>query len=173
MFLTNFGFEKAGIQSTHFSLACILNRNQSFDLQCKSNDWFLYKFNIELKRVNCMISVMRKTNSLREKCPYSEFFWSVFCRIRTEYGEIRSIYLYSVWMGKNKDQKNSEYGHFSCPYSVWMRKIRTRKTVNTDTFHVPIQSECGKIRTRKTVNTDTFHAATTISNILIGISIFV
>ena len=29
------------------------------------------------------------TNSLREKCPYSELFWSVFSRIRTEYGEIR------------------------------------------------------------------------------------
>ena len=25
---------------------------------------------------------------LREKCPYSQFFWSVFSRIRTEYGEI-------------------------------------------------------------------------------------
>ena len=29
---------------------------------------------------------------LREKCPYSEFLWSVFSRIRTEYGEIWSIY---------------------------------------------------------------------------------
>ena len=29
--------------------------------------------------------------TLREKCPYSELFWSVFSRIRTEYGEIRSI----------------------------------------------------------------------------------
>ena len=28
--------------------------------------------------------------SLREKCPYSEFFWSVFSRVRTEYGEIWS-----------------------------------------------------------------------------------
>ena len=28
---------------------------------------------------------------LCEKCPYSEFFWSVFSRIRTEYGEIRRI----------------------------------------------------------------------------------
>ena len=28
------------------------------------------------------------TFPLREKCPYSEFFWSVFSRIRTEYGEI-------------------------------------------------------------------------------------
>ena len=24
--------------------------------------------------------------TLREKCPYSELFWSVFSRIRTEYG---------------------------------------------------------------------------------------
>ena len=29
--------------------------------------------------------------SLRKKCQYSEFFWSVFSRIWTEYGEIRSI----------------------------------------------------------------------------------
>ena len=38
-------------------------------------------------------------------CPYSEFFWSVFSCIRTEYGEIRS-----VW--ENTDQKNSEYVDF-------------------------------------------------------------
>ena len=34
--------------------------------------------------------------SLREKCPYSEFFWSVF-----------------PTFGLNADRKNSEYGHFS------------------------------------------------------------
>ena len=33
--------------------------------------------------------------SLRKKCPYFEFFWP-----------------YSVRMRENKDQKNSEYGHF-------------------------------------------------------------
>ena len=49
---------------------------------------------------------------MREKCPYSEFFWSVFSRIRTEYGEIlRTLSI------------QSECG-----------KIRTRKTPNTDTF---------------------------------------
>ena len=32
-----------------------------------------------------------KTLSLREKCPYSEFFYSIFFSIWTEYGEIRSI----------------------------------------------------------------------------------
>ena len=42
--------------------------------------------------------------SLREKCPYSELFWSVFSRIWTEYGEMR----------ENVDQNNSEYGHFLC-----------------------------------------------------------
>ena len=29
--------------------------------------------------------------SLREKCPHSEYFWSAFSRICTEYEEIRSI----------------------------------------------------------------------------------
>ena len=30
--------------------------------------------------------------TMREKCPYSELFWSAFSRIRAEYGEIRSNY---------------------------------------------------------------------------------
>ena len=37
-------------------------------------------------------------HTLREKRSYSELFWSVFSRIRTEYGEIRSISPYSVRM---------------------------------------------------------------------------
>ena len=51
-------------------------------------------------------------NGVHEKCPYSELFWSAFFRIRTEYGEIRTISPYSVQMRKNADQNNSEYGHF-------------------------------------------------------------
>ena len=54
-----------------------------------------------------------RRGTLRQKCPYSEFFWSVFSRIQTEYGELRSISPYSVQMWENTDQKNSEYGHFS------------------------------------------------------------
>ena len=50
---------------------------------------------------------------MREKCPYLEFFCSLFLHIRTEYGYIRSISLYSVQMLENKEQKNSGYGHFS------------------------------------------------------------
>ena len=56
---------------------------------------------------------------LRRKCPYSELFWSVFSRIRTEYGELRSISPYSVPMQENTDQNNSEYGYFLC--SVWYK----------------------------------------------------
>ena len=48
---------------------------------------------------------------LREKCPYSELFWSAFSHIRTEYGEIPSISLYSVRVRENTDQNNFEYGH--------------------------------------------------------------
>ena len=46
------------------------------------------------------------------KFPYSEFFWSTFFCIRTEYGDLQSKSLYSVQMRENTDQKNSEYGHF-------------------------------------------------------------
>ena len=44
------------------------------------------------------------TCSLREKCSYSELFWSAFSFIRTEYGEIR--------MRENAHQNNSELGNF-------------------------------------------------------------
>ena len=51
-------------------------------------------------------------SKLRKKCPCSKFFWSVFSRIWTEYGEILRISLHSVRIRENTDQKNSEHGHF-------------------------------------------------------------
>ena len=48
-----------------------------------------------------------------EKCPYSEYFWSIFSSIWTEYRQILSISPSSVRMLENMDQKNSKYGHFS------------------------------------------------------------
>ena len=53
---------------------------------------------------------LKKT--LREKCPYSKFFWSVFPRIRTEYGDLLRKSPYSVRMRENTDLKIFEYGHF-------------------------------------------------------------
>ena len=49
--------------------------------------------------------------SLREKCPYLEIFWSVFSRIRTEYGPEKL----RIWtaFGLNTDQKNYEHEHSS------------------------------------------------------------
>ena len=41
------------------------------------------------------------------------FFWSIFSRIRTEYGEIRSISPYSVRIREIRTSKNSVFGHFS------------------------------------------------------------
>ena len=58
----------------------------------------------------CML-MLDSTITLREKCPYSELFWSVFSRIRIEYGEIR-LSPYLVQMRENTEQNNSEYGHF-------------------------------------------------------------
>ena len=43
---------------------------------------------------------------MRKMCRYSQFFWSTFSRIRDKFP-------YSVKIWENKDQKNSEYGHFT------------------------------------------------------------
>ena len=51
--------------------------------------------------------------ALCKKCPHSDFYWSVFDHIRTDYGDIRCVSLYSVRMRKSMEQKNSKYGHFS------------------------------------------------------------
>ena len=74
-------------------------------------------------------------DSLLKACPYSEFFWSVFLRIRTEYGEIQSISPLRI---------QSECG-----------KIRTRQTPNTDNFQaiyfVSIFALYNNIRRQKVV----------------------
>ena len=51
--------------------------------------------------------------SLRKNCPNTEFFWSVFSCIWTEYRDLRSKFPYSVQIRENADQKNSAFGHFS------------------------------------------------------------
>ena len=50
--------------------------------------------------------------SLRENCPYSEFFRSVFFRISTEYKDLLRKYLFSVQMRENMDQKTPNTGNF-------------------------------------------------------------
>ena len=57
--------------------------------------------------------------TLREKCPFSEFLWSIIFRIRTEYGEIRSMFPYSVRMPESKDKNNSKYEDTF--HAVWLR----------------------------------------------------
>ena len=52
--------------------------------------------------------ISQQCSPLHEKCPHSEFFWSVFSRIRSVYGELKS----KVLIRENMDQKNSEYGQF-------------------------------------------------------------
>ena len=53
-------------------------------------DLYFYSFNFLL------IYVRLKSNTLREKCPYSKLFCSVFARIRTKFGEILRISPYLV-----------------------------------------------------------------------------
>ena len=59
------------------------------------------------------ICSMLASSTQCEKCPYSEFFCSLFSPILTEYGEIIHISPYSVQIWQNTEQKTSDYGHFS------------------------------------------------------------
>ena len=55
--------------------------------------------------------------SLCEKCSNSEIFWSLFSCFRTEVSLPLSDRIRrdtSVQMRENRDQNNSEYGHFLC-----------------------------------------------------------
>ena len=65
------------------------------------------KFGAKLRSLSRLIYY-----TLCEKCLYSELFWSIFFRIRTEYGEMLRISPYLVRMHENTDKNNSEYGHF-------------------------------------------------------------
>ena len=65
--------------------------------------------------------------TLRKESYYSELFWSVFSRIRTEYGEIWSIFPYSFRMPINTDQNNSEYGHAGS--IMWKTPTRVEETL--------------------------------------------
>ena len=82
-------------------------------------------------------------STLREKCPYSEIFWSVFAHIRTEYREIFRIAPYSVRMRENTDQKNSKYGHFSPIFKALMKDSAT----SIDIYSVKKKFKNGRKRT--------------------------
>ena len=72
------------------------------------SSWVKYYETIKFLKFYCRFHDL----TLRKKCPYAELFWSVFSRIRTEYGEILRISPYSVRMQENTDQNNSKYWHF-------------------------------------------------------------
>ena len=64
--------------------------------------------------------------SLRKNFLYSEFFWSVFSRIRIEYRYLQNKSPYWVRMRENADQKNSEYGLLLRSLYVLAKHVKTK-----------------------------------------------
>ena len=56
--------------------------------------------------------IYRTAYSLSEKCWYSEFFWSFFSCIRTEYWEILRISQYLILMGEKETRETSKTDTF-------------------------------------------------------------
>ena len=84
-----------------------------------------------------MFDSLIHTYILRETCPHSESFWSLFSRIWTEYGEILCIYPYSVQMRENTDQNNYEYGPFRCLRESWLRLCHNLLFIHSHEYLFP------------------------------------
>ena len=89
--------------------------------------------------------------TIREKCPYSEFFWSVFSRIWTEYGEKLRIFSFSNQMWENTDQSNSKYGHIlrCVRHSILVEHLQFCQASLIETFQkqpcrVVLKKRCSK-----------------------------
>ena len=80
--------------------------NQAFD---KNKSHHVKPDNEEIEILGyCLmliIWIISRNYTWLEKCPYLEFFWSVFFRIQIEYGEILCISPYSNRMRENMNQK--------------------------------------------------------------------
>ena len=63
------------------------------------------KYSYQLQKEMRLSLKLNLQDDIARKCPYSQFFWSVYSRIRTEYGERENT--------ENADQKNSKYEQFS------------------------------------------------------------
>ena len=69
------------------------------------------------------------------------FFWSVFSRIRSEYGDLRSKSVYGVSpnmekceYGKIQTRKNFVFGYFSRGDKYYFRSTNFRTTTNVPTY---------------------------------------
>ena len=58
-------------------------------------------------------NTINSTHPLRKKCPNTEYFYSVFSHIRTEYGNYIVNLLIQSEYGKIQTRKNSVFGRFS------------------------------------------------------------
>ena len=65
---------------------------------------------------------LTQTLALCEKCPNTEFSWSVFSHIRTKYGDLRNKSLYSVRIREYTDQKKTP--HLDTFRAVWKRDFQ-------------------------------------------------
>ena len=60
-----------------------------------------------------------KNTAIRKTRPHSEFFWSVFSRILTKYGDLQSTPLYLVRIWENKDQSSPSTDAFDAVPYFW------------------------------------------------------
>ena len=73
----------------------------------KKNQISTFSISVQFYSIFLLCSKNFVRDSLHEKCPYFELFWSTLSHIRTKDGEILRIYPYSVRIRENADLNNS------------------------------------------------------------------
>ena len=131
----------------------INHANKLFEIYCKKySKLFRYKSfiknNLKLTEIkpHCV-----KTVQIRS------IFWSVFSRIRTKYGEIRSISPYSVRMRENTDQKILRIWTLFTQCLVFALQIRKKKQwTSPNAFITPFSRFASIIQKSSKVQQQTF-----------------
>ena len=121
---------------------------------------------------NCLHSANIISNvgscALRKNCPYSEFFWSVFCRIWNEYGEkyvkfsrrFRKEFVIFLFLSEMSKEQESTFRESLKFIDLIYRILKSKKTIYlgnvplTKQFSL-INSCCGK-QFMSTISTGNF-----------------
>ena len=90
-----------------------------FNNSVKLNFWKFFSVYFEFLFLNSLFCHFHEVHCV-ESVQIRSFFWSLFSRIWTECGEIRSISRIQSECGKIRTRKNSVFGHFSRS-DVWIK----------------------------------------------------
>ena len=94
---------------------CFLNQNHACNTRGSTNQMLVVP---QVQTTQCV------EHSRREKCPNTEFFWSVFSCIRTEYRDLLCRSSYSIRIQESTDQKRLHKSRSMSALNLYQRYLK-------------------------------------------------